>query len=531
MSSDTPNTMAEPVVETLYGKVRGTTKESIYCFKGIRYGSTTGGENRFMPPRKPEPWKGVMDAFEFGKSTPQTNPKAGQDPLAGSILASFFAGAGGRELPPESEDCLFLNVWTQGLSDGKKRPVMFWLHGGGFTAGSASTPLYDGKRLAQRGDVVVVTINHRLNVFGFSHFGDLGGSEYAHSGNLGMLDAIAALEWVRDNIEGFGGDPDRVMIFGESGGGQKVSMLMASPPAQGLFHGGVIQSGPGVKMLDRDQGTKVSELLLSELGLNRTRLNDIRTLPVEDLLNVYYQVLPKIGMGLPGFINSFAPVIDPVVLPAHPFSPAASAISRDVPLMVGCNRTEMTLFMFADAEAFALDEAGMRKRVSRMLRDDTDRVIDVYKKAYPNYSPTDLYVRIWTDYPTTLFSINIAERKAALKGAPAYLYRFDWETPIMGGKLRSPHALEIPFVFDNINFAKAFTGGGEDAVLLAAKMSEAWIAFAATGDPNTSKSGLPPWTPYDGDKRSTMLFGNESRCVEDPQQAERVVLDGILNPE
>jgi len=528
MNNVTSNTVSDSVAETLYGKVRGIIKESIYCFKGIRYGASTGGENRFMSPQKPEPWGGIADALKFGNSTPQTNPKT-RDPIVGSFLTDVFSGSGGREAPPENEDCLFLNVWTPGLNDGKKRPVMFWLHGGGFTGGSASAPLYIGHNLSKRGDVVVVTINHRLNVFGFSHFGDLGGPEYAHSGNLGMLDAIAALEWVRDNIEQFGGDPKRVMIFGESGGGQKVSMLMGSPPAKGLFHRGVIQSGPGVKMLDREQATKVSEMLLQELGLDRTRLNDVKTLPVEELLIAHYKVISKLGQGLPGFLNSFAPVIDPTVLPAHPFYPTASMVGKDVSLIVGCNRTEMTLFMFTDNKAFSLDEEGMRKRVSRFLGDHTDRVVDVYKKAYPDYTPSDLYIRIWTDYPTTQYSINIAERQANLKGASAYLYRFDWETPILEGKLKSPHALEIAFVFDNIKYAKAFTGGGEDAYSLAAKMSEAWIAFAATGDPNTSKSGFPEWRPYEGDKRATMLFSNNSQCVDDPQRDERVVLDGILN--
>jgi len=530
MSSNVSGNISDPVAETVYGKVKGIVKEGIYCFKGIRYGASTGGENRFMPPQKPEPWGGVLDALEFGNSSPQTDPRAGKDPLAGSVLSNMLTGSGRREPPPESEDCLFLNVWTPGINDGKKRPVMFWLHGGGFQAGSGSTPLYFGHNLAKRGDVVVVTINHRLNIFGFSHFADLGGPEFALSGNAGMLDAIAALEWVRDNIEQFGGDPGRVMIFGESGGGQKVSMLMGSPPARRLFHRGVIESGPGVKMLDRDQATKVSEMLLEQLGLDKGRLNDVRKLPVEDLLIAHYKVMGKMGPGLPGFLNSFAPVIDPTILPAHPFYPTASPVGRDVPLIVGCNRTEMTLFLFNDQKAFSMDEVGLKKRISRFLGDHTDYVLAVYKDAYPDYSPLDLYVRIWTDYPTTLYSINIAERQAALSGAPAYLYRFDWETPIMDGKLKSPHALEIAFVFDNIKYAKGFTGGGEDAYALASQISEAWIAFAETGNPNTPKSGLPEWRPYEAEKRATMLFDNDSKCVDDPQRAERVVLDGILNP-
>jgi para-nitrobenzyl esterase len=527
MNLKSTSIITQEVVETISGKIRGQFFEGVYSFKGIRYGAPAGDENRFLPPQKPKPWGGVMDAFEFGNSALQTYPKA-KGPLLIAFLQEILDAVGGGEIPKESEDCLFLNVWTPGLKDGRKRPVMVWLHGGGFMTGSGSIALYQGDYLVKRGDVVVVTVNHRLNVFGFTHLEDIGGAEYQSSGNLGMLDIIAALEWVRDNISQFGGDPGCVTIFGQSGGGQKVSMLMGAPPAQGLFHRAVIQSGPGVKMLEREQAAKASEVLLAELGLLPSSVNDIKKISVEQLLIAYYRSLKKIGQVPAGFLNAFAPVIDPLVLPEHPFHPTASTVSAQVPLMVGCNRTEMTLFMAPDPAAFSLDEEGMQTRVHRLLGDQSANVIAVYKKANPDYTPSDLYIQIWTDFPTTAFTINIAERKSALHQAPAYLYRFDWETPVLGGKLRSPHTLEIPFVFDNMKDSRELTGGGEDAVTLAGRISEAWIAFAAGGDPNTPKSGLPYWAPYDTKSRATMIFNNESRIVEDPQSKERKVLDDVL---
>jgi para-nitrobenzyl esterase len=512
----------EPIVETAYGKVRGQMENGIYGFRGIRYGATTGGKNRFMPPQKPESWAGVLDALKYGNSAAQSNP------------ASRNQRTPTSEGPAESEDCLFLNVWTPAINDGKRRPVMFWLHGGGFSILSGSSPMYNGVNLARRGDVVVVGINHRLGALGYTHFGDIGESEYAHSGNAGMLDAIAALEWVRANIARFGGDPNTVMIFGESGGGQKVSMLLGALPARGLFHRAVIQSGPGVKMIERDHGTMMAELLLAELGLDKKRLVDIHNLSTEKILAAQFaanaRMTAKLGRGIPGILRGFAPVLDPKILPAHPFYPKASPVSADVQVIVGYNRTESTFFFRGNTEVFNLDEAGMRKSVRDWLGDEADRVIDVYRRANPNASPADLYILITTDYPTRTYSVNIAERKAALGKAPAYLYRFDWETPIDGGRLKSPHSLEIPFVFDNIKSSPGLSGGGPLAEALAAKMSEAWIAFARTGDPNTPKSKLPKWPAYDAKKRATMLFNNESKVAPDPAREERIVLDKVLNP-
>jgi para-nitrobenzyl esterase len=518
---------ADSTVETANGKVRGRSIAGIHSFLGVRYGASTEGRNRFMPPQKPQPWSGIQDAFFYGNSAPQSNPARPAFDLSRSDIGKLVAGTDGPP-PPESEDCLFLNVWTPGVNDNGKRPVMFWLHGGGFATGSDSSALFIGANLARRGDVIVVGINHRLGAPGFTHLGDLAGETFVHSGNAGMLDAVAALEWVRDNIERFGGDPNGVMIFGESGGGQKVSMLLGSPPAKGLFHRAVIESGPGPKMMERARATEIAGMLLAEVGLDAKRVSELQSLPLEKIMAAQFAVSAKLR-GMAGIIDGFAPVLDPAILPAHPFYPHATRVSEDVPVIVGNNRTEMTLF--ADPAAFSLDESGMKTRVKAMLGDRADEVIAVYRRANPNATPSDLFFSIWTDDPTTIYSNNIAERRAALGKAPTYRYRLDWETPALGGRLKSPHTLEMPFVFDNTQVAPGLTGGASpDAVALAARVSEAWIAFAASGDPNSKKSGLPPWPAYDSQRRATMLFSNESRVVDDPARDERKIMDSILNP-
>ena len=514
----------DPVVQTSYGGIRGYLNQGIYTFRGVRYGASTAGQNRFMPPRPPEPWTEIRDGSGYGYRAPQTNPASqgvlSQDTEIGRIL---WASDGFRVAPPESEDCLFLNVWTQSLDPAEKRPVMVWLHGGGFSMGSSSDLLYDGTNLARRG-AVMVGVNHRLNVFGYTHLGDIRGEKYAHSGNAGQLDIIAALEWVRDNIAQFGGDPGRVMIFGESGGGAKVSMLLASPSAKGLFHSAVIQSGPGIKVGERDQATKAAELLLDELGLKPENLEEIHKLPTGRILSAYFAANAKFGQQGGG--GAFRPVLDPVVLPAHPFHPTAPAVSEDVPVMVGWNKTEQTAFTLGQDELWSLDEEGMRGRIERLAGDDAGRLVELYRREYPDMTPSGIYFHI-ASYPRMgSGSVAIAERKAALGKAPAYLYRLDWETPVLDGKLISPHGLEMPFVFDNVKSGGVgLTGGGEEAQKMADQLSETWIAFAASGNPNTPKSGLPKWDPYNAEKRPTMIFDTESRVELDPLKEQRLIFE------
>lgn len=517
-----------PIVEISSGKIRGQTVRGVHAFRGIPYGAPTGGANRFMPPKPVAAWTGVRETIEYGLSSPQRDPNA---PPRSGALGGAAALIGDLSGLPEGEECLVLNVWSRGInasgkSDGGKRPVMFWCHGGGFQSGSGSSPGYDGTNLCLRGDVVVVGINHRLNVVGYTHLGNLLGDEFAASGNVGMLDIVQALQWVRTNIERFGGDPNNVMIFGESGGGRKVSVLQAMPSAQGLYHRAIIQSGPGIIMLDRAQATEVSELLLRELGLDKSKARQLQTTPIEQLLTAYHKVARQRPGSLGSPFGNFAPVVDGGILPQHPFSPTAPAISADIPLMIGSNRTEATLFNLGDRALDTLDDVGLQQRVVRLFKDDAGAIIDAYRKQYPGAVPRDLFTYIETDGRYGVPTKILAERKAALKRGPVYVYRFDWATPVMDGRLQSPHALEIPFAFDRAKESSALTGGTPEAVALADKVSDAWIAFARTGNPNVSK--LPKWPTYDASTRATMLFDNESKVVNDPQKETRVAMEAAL---
>jgi para-nitrobenzyl esterase len=523
-SSAAQNAASERIVETAHGKVRGLVANGLTSFKGVPYGASTAGANRFMPPVAPHAWSGVRDALSYGPSAPQ-NPSS----MRGMVdPKSAFWAYGDPDGIIESEDCLVLNVWTADASAGRKRPVMVWLHGGGFVASSATPPMYDGSNLVRRGDVVVVSVNHRLGALGYTHFAGIGGNDFSASSNVGMLDIVAALEWVRDNVANFGGDPNAVMIFGESGGGQKVSTLMAMPSAKGLFHRAVVQSGPGYRMNKASHADKVAEMLLTELGLNRSQVREARNVPTERIVAAQAAVQLKLGQRVPGFIQGFSPVVDGVTLPNHPFDPTAPAISANVPLIIGYNRTEMTLFVAGDPKAFSLDEDGLQRRAGRLLGDNADRVIEVFRKEHPEATPSELMFLIGTEYPTAAYSRKIAERKAAAGAAPAYLYRFDWETPVSGGRMKSPHALEIPFVFDNTGnrLAERLAPDRPDVKSLAQDMSARWIAFASSGDPNIDRA--PRWTPYEASTRSTMTFNSECRVENDPNKADREVIDGIL---
>jgi para-nitrobenzyl esterase len=501
-----PKAETNPSVQTTAGKVRGSVQAGVNVFKGVPYGASTAGGMRFQPPAKPKPWTGVRDAFDLGPVAPQLLMN-----LSPEILALF---EGMLSDAPMGEDSLCLNVWSAGLGSAHRRPVMVWLHGGAFTSGSGGSPIYDGTALAAKHDVVVVTVNHRLNVLGYLYLAELGGEKYADSGNAGMLDIVAALEWVRDNIAAFGGDPGNVTIFGESGGGMKVATLMAMPSAKGLFHRAIAQSGAFLKAMPRQQATRRAEAFLTKLGLKSSQVDELEKMPVDRLLEAM--------SAIPGGALALAPVADGRSLPGDPFDPVAPAISANVPLLIGSNATEMTLL---EPPPDAMDDATLLERVKQRMRIDdaaAGPLIAAYKKVHG--SNIEAYLALESDRFMRINSILQAERKAAQATAPAYMYYFTWKTPALNGRLRSPHAVEIPFVFDNVDSWKGLTGDGGDRYALATKMSSAWAAFAHTGNP--SHGGLPGWPTYSAARRATMIFDNECKVSDDPGREERLAFLG-----
>jgi para-nitrobenzyl esterase len=499
------------ITDTSAGKVRGVVIDGVNVFKGIPYGAPTNGVNRFRPPVKPAGWTGTREAIAYGPTAPQTGDTSGTT-AAGSPLL-------------QSEDCLVLNVFTPGLKDGRKRPVMVWLHGGGFSTGSGSGRILDGTSLAHTHDVVVVTLNHRLNVFGYTYLGDAMGSDFAASSSVGLLDIVAALQWVRDNISGFGGNPDLVTIFGQSGGGRKVATLMSMPSAKGLFHRAIVESGAVLRLTTHEDAVKQTDLLLAELGLKSGQIRELQNVPMDRLLAADAAVQKKITLREPGATAS-TPMVDGKVIPGHPWDPKGPALSANVPLLIGYAHTEETLYDRPTPEKLALDEAGLRERASKRLAEDPTRVIGAFREANPHASPWDLWILIATDHPRGTYSRELAKRKADQHGAPAFAYRYDWETPEGGGHMRSPHTIEIQFVFNNIKIAGPLISKMPEAYALADKTSSAWVAFARTGDPNTSK--LPQWPAYSGASRDTMIFNDECRIVRDPDRGPRLMMEQVL---
>lgn len=490
--------------DTQFGRVRGIRAGEVNIFKGIPYGANTSGANRFMPPKDPVPWREFREAFTYGPAAPQSNPASGN-----------------QQDGQESEDCLVLNIWTRGINDGVKRPVMFWCHGGGFRTLSGSSPRYDGTNLAMRGDVVVVTINHRLNMMGFTHFGDMGHEQFASSGTVGMQDIVHALKWVKNNIEQFGGDPDRVMIFGESGGGRKVATLLGMPSTKGLFHRAIIESGATLRLPDREQATALAQQVLDELGITHANLPEIQQIPLNRLMAAYHAVSSR-AVDTGG--GTFAPTMDGEELPFHPFWPTASPVNPDVPVIVGANRTEMTYF--ADDAAFQLDESKMRERVAAIVgEDNVTAVVETYQTENPAANPSELYFLIFSDSRFVMQSITIAERRSELNVAPTYLYYLTWETAETGRGAMSPHTLDIPFIFDNVR-DHPLTAGRESAIVLADKISDTIIEFARTGNPNVGK--LPEWNPYNSETRATMVWNDNSQLLNDPISRQREIMQSIL---
>ncbi len=491
---------ADAVATVGQGQIAGYSENGVYIYKGIPYAKAA----RFMAPEAPEAWQGVRSCRNYGPTCPQGVRQGWQN----DEIAFAFNWDDGYP----GEDCLRANVWTPAKgADGGRRPVMVWLHSGGFAAGSGQElPGYDGASLARKGDVVVVTLNHRLNVLGFLDLSDFG-PEYAVSGNAGLLDLVAALNWVRDNAEAFGGDPGNVTIFGQSGGGGKVSTLCATPAAKGLFHKAVVQSGSTLSTMTSEMSRRIGRETVRQLGLTAGNIGEISKIPYEKLLaagtaaveTVRKQAEAENGTG-GAFIFGWAPTVDGAVLPRQPFADGAPEQSRDIPMMIGTTRCEFSPSTYVPMFRNADTEMAVGFLRQRYGQEGADHIIAAYAKAYPGYRPVDLI-----DFDTTFRpnAVRQADIKAAQGGAPVYMYLFTWESPVLDGALRSTHCMEIPFVFANAKIHASMTGGGAQAETLAGRMSDAWIAFARTGNPNTPS--LPHWPAYTPDQRATMFFDND----------------------
>ena len=514
-----------PIAKTASGALRGVVDGGVLAFLGVPYGAPTGGARRFMPPQPPAPWRGVRDAAAYGATCPQVplgvSPFAKRDPAAPPVapsamqvqLGSLFARTPADE--HQSEDCLMLNVWTRAL-DSAKRPVMVWLHGGGFAVGSGSHAAYDGARLAAGDEVVVVTINHRLSVFGYLYLGGIAGEAFAQSGNVGMLDIVAALEWVRDNIARFGGDPHNVTIFGESGGAGKVSVVCAMPAAKGLFHKAIMQSGPCLTIQDEERGTAIARQLLDDLGLTPQRIAELQNLDAAKLAAVAaaseVKVVPRVlGFGPQGLI----PLIDGRVLYHEPFDRIAAVESAGVPFLVGSTKDEATLFAGPLPDWGRFTDAQVLEKLKPLAGARAAQALALYKRLHPADSPSYLLVDLVTDFWMRQSANQVAELKSRQNAAPAFVYVLGWE---LNPLLRTPHGTDVPLVFDNVAASPAVAAAA-GAQQVSDQMSAAWVAFARTGNPNTA--ALPHWPAYSLGTRANMLFDVKSRVVEDYGKSAR----------
>jgi para-nitrobenzyl esterase len=505
------------VVETSLGKVRGYIRNGIFTYKGIPYGDTITGDGRFVPPRTAKPWTGIRSSMHYGRVCPQ-GPRGTWDQDEESFLFEYDDGVQG-------ENCLCLNIWTPGIRDTAKRPVMVWLHGGGFVSGSSQEHRsYDGERLCRRGNVVIVSLNHRVGPLGFLNLTSYG-EKYASSAHVGTLDIVLALKWVQENIGNFGGDTNSVTIFGQSGGGGKVGTLMAMPAAQGLFHRAIVQSGSFLRALEPDRSEILTHAVLDELNVSPSQVDKLQSLPVKTLVAAGDAALLKTHPPTPlvwsrvADILGWGPVTDGKLLPHHPFDPAAPAISAKVPMLIGTTMNEFTTSL-NHPEYESMSEDGVLKRLGSMYGGHPERILAVYRAAYPGHTTFDLFSLAMTAQVRQGAVIQAGLKTA--QGTPAYLYWFTWKSPVLDGRPRSIHCIDLPFCFDNTDRSENLTGGGPGPRALAARVSQAWISFARTGDPN--HEGLPHWPAYSDATCPTMIFDNECELRNNPDVKERQVV-------
>jgi para-nitrobenzyl esterase len=514
-------------VDTVEGRLRGQKQGDVCIFRGVRYAGAPIGPARFKVAPPLAKWKGVRDALDWGHPALQAS---------GQTL-------GNRE-PASDEDCLVLNIWTPAVNDGRKRPVMFYCHGGGFSTGSGASLLQEGSNLARDNDVVVVQSNHRLGIMGYLFLADVLGEPYAKSANAGMLDIVSALSWTKRNIEAFGGDPSNVMVWGESGGGAKTSCIYAMPAAAPYFHKASIESGPGVRMTEREQAARTTSWVLEKLGLSVKEAHKLLEIPAAKLLELQLNPPPngslsptggRRGIGASG-VGGFSPVVDGLVLPSHPFDPSAPAISADKPLMVGSNRDEVVFFYMRspDKSVFALDEPGLVKRVTDRFGANAQKLLTAYRRGRPDASPSEIAIAIESAAFAGAGSIAIAERKVSQARAPVFMYmmtdHINATVPGTNYQVGAMHAMDIRLKFDNIASTEARQPSltpeeRADHEMAAKNMSRMWASFARTSQP--SAAGQPAWPAYDLQNRATMMIASRCHVANDPYPAERQVWSEI----
>lgn len=505
------------IAETKYGKVKGFILRGIYNYRGIPYGADTSGKNRFMPPQPPKPWTTILPAVWWGNTAPQI-----MDNRYANAYSSF---ADHWNYDDVSEDCLKLNIWTPAI-DTTKRPVLVWLHGGGYTNGNGiEQDGYDGENLSRKGNIVFVSINHRLGPIGFSNLSAVGGSKYADSGNVGALDMVAALEWVHDNIVNFGGDPGNVTIMGQSGGGAKVCVLAAMPKAKGLFHKAVPLSGSTVGAMDQTASQKLGEYILKEAGLNASEVDKLQEMPWKDYLVLANNAARKFaaenaGTGVRG---GFSPVADGTNIPRGQFFSDSTGLSSDVPMLIcttfhewGMARTmpEMELITREKAIEMLKERAGM----GGGLDDKASAVYDAFAKVFPKAKPIEIMTLVSSNRKGAIETVNAK----ATQEAPVYLAWFGWEPPLFDNRMRAFHCLDICFWFANTDLMLTHTGGGKRPRSLSDKMSGALLQFMKTGNPN--RGGLPEWKAYTSENGETMILNDQSELKNDPDGEARKLI-------